>query len=106
MMQPELETKLMALGWFDSNRKRAEANPELAEAWADLAIRTPGIANPGAFAWKGFESGVAPVKPKPEGWTGYKFIRGTHSGKYVRDPEGYDRLPPGYEPPTEERKAS
>ena len=106
MLIPEIEHKLMVLGWWDSQRRQAESNPELAEAWADLATATPGIGNPGAFAWSGFISGVEPVKPRPEGWTGYSFVRGSHSGKYVRDPEGYDRLPPGYEPPTEERKAS
>jgi hypothetical protein len=28
--------------------------------------------------------------------TGYRFVRGTHSGTYVRDPDGTDRLPAGY----------
>jgi hypothetical protein len=105
-MKSEIEHKLMSLGWWDSQRKKAESNPVLAETWADLAIRTSGIANPGAFAWTGFSSGVVPVKPKPQGWTGIRCVRGTHSCSYVRDPNGFDRLPPGYEPPVEERKAS
>jgi hypothetical protein len=32
--------------------------------------------------------------------TGYRFVRGTHSGTYVRDPEGTDRLPVGYTIPS------
>jgi hypothetical protein len=31
--------------------------------------------------------------------TGIRFVRGTQSGSYVRDPEGTDLLPPGYEEP-------
>lgn len=30
--------------------------------------------------------------------TGWRFIRGTHSGTYVEDPRGRDRLPTGYQP--------
>lgn len=33
--------------------------------------------------------------------TGYRFQRGTHGGTYVRDSEGNDFLPVGYEPPPE-----
>ncbi len=28
--------------------------------------------------------------------TGYKFVRGTHGGSFVRDPDGTDILPAGY----------
>lgn len=28
--------------------------------------------------------------------TGWRWVRGTHSGTYVPDPNGRDRLPPGY----------
>jgi len=28
--------------------------------------------------------------------TGYRFVRGTHSGTYIRDPQGTDPLPFGY----------
>ena len=35
--------------------------------------------------------------------TGFTFVRGTHGGVYVRDPEGTDVLPPGVEPPPEQR---
>jgi hypothetical protein len=31
--------------------------------------------------------------------TGYRWIRSTHSGRYVRDPNGTDPLPLGYEAP-------
>jgi hypothetical protein len=31
--------------------------------------------------------------------TGYRFVRGTHGGTYVRDPEGCDILPAGYSIP-------
>ncbi len=31
--------------------------------------------------------------------TGYRFVRGTQSGRYVRDPDGTDVLPPGYQIP-------
>ena len=31
--------------------------------------------------------------------TGIRFVRGSQSGSYVRDPEGTDLLPPGYEEP-------
>lgn len=34
--------------------------------------------------------------------TGYKFVRGTHSGHYERDPNGADILPSGYEAPVYE----
>jgi len=33
--------------------------------------------------------------------TGLRFVRGTHSGAFVSDPDGTDELPPGYEPPPE-----
>lgn len=33
--------------------------------------------------------------------TGIRFVRGSHSGDYVRDPEGTDVLPPGVQPPPE-----
>ena len=33
--------------------------------------------------------------------TGFRFVRGTHGGSYVRDPAGTDLLPPGVEPPPE-----
>ncbi len=29
--------------------------------------------------------------------TGWRFVRGTHSGSYIRDPEGTDRLPAGHQ---------
>ena len=28
--------------------------------------------------------------------TGWRFVRGTQSGSYIRDPEGVDPLPAGY----------
>lgn len=28
--------------------------------------------------------------------TGYKFVRGSHGGSYVRDPQGTDMLPAGH----------
>ncbi|MDH4178396.1 MAG: hypothetical protein OEW31_05000 [Thermoleophilia bacterium] len=31
--------------------------------------------------------------------TGYRFVRGTQSGRYVRDPGGTDVLPAGYQIP-------
>lgn len=31
--------------------------------------------------------------------TGYRLVRGTHGGTYVRDPNGTDILPLGHEPP-------
>ena len=31
--------------------------------------------------------------------TGFRFVRGTHGGSFVRDPEGHDVIPPGVEPP-------
>jgi hypothetical protein len=31
--------------------------------------------------------------------TGYRFVRGTHSGTYERDPNGLDMLPAGYSIP-------
>ena len=31
--------------------------------------------------------------------TGFKFIRGTHGGSFVRDPEGTHILPAGYQQP-------
>lgn len=36
--------------------------------------------------------------------TGARFVRGTHSGTFMRDPLGYDRAPPGFaiERPTRE----
>lgn len=33
--------------------------------------------------------------------TGFRFKRGTHGGMYVRDPDGTDLLPAGYQPPPE-----
>ena len=33
--------------------------------------------------------------------TGFRFKRGTHGGMYVRDPEGSDLLPFGYQAPPE-----
>ncbi len=41
------------------------------------------------------------VRATAERKTGFRFVRGTHSGSYVRDPEGTDPLPPGVEPPPE-----
>lgn len=32
--------------------------------------------------------------------TGFTFVRGTHGGTYVLDPEGMDELPAGYATPT------
>jgi hypothetical protein len=32
--------------------------------------------------------------------TGFRFVRGTHGGRYVRDPEGMDIIPPGWEEPS------
>ncbi len=29
--------------------------------------------------------------------TGWRFVRGTHSGSYIRDPDGTDRLPAGHQ---------
>jgi len=104
MLNRDIELKLMSLGWWDSQRKKAESDPDLANAWADLAMETAGIGNPGAFSWSGFCSGAEPVKAKPDGWTGIKFIRGSHSGTYVWDAGGYDHPPPGYAMP--ERKAA
>jgi hypothetical protein len=37
--------------------------------------------------------------------TGFRFVRGTHGGSFIRDPEGTDILPPGVEPPPERKPA-
>ena len=34
--------------------------------------------------------------PRRERRTGWRWVRGSHSGTYVQDPEGTDRLPEGY----------
>ena len=39
------------------------------------------------------------LRAGPARRTGIKFVRGTHSGRYVRHPEGTDMLPAGYEEP-------
>jgi hypothetical protein len=31
--------------------------------------------------------------------TGFRFLRGSHSGTWIRDPEGTDVLPPGIQAP-------
>jgi hypothetical protein len=31
--------------------------------------------------------------------TGFRFVRGTHGGSYIRDPEGTDIVPAGWEEP-------
>jgi hypothetical protein len=31
--------------------------------------------------------------------TGYRFVRGSHGGSYVRDRDGTDIMPPGYQIP-------
>lgn len=31
--------------------------------------------------------------------TGFRFVRGTHGGSYVRDPDGTDVLPKGWQEP-------
>lgn len=41
------------------------------------------------------DSRIEGQKQRPR--TGWRFVRGSHSGTYVRDPEGTDRLPPGYD---------
>ena len=41
--------------------------------------------------WRGGE--------RPERRTGIRFVRGSHGGSYVRDPQGTDVLPVGAEPP-------
>jgi hypothetical protein len=33
--------------------------------------------------------------------TGFRFVRGTHGGSYVHDPEGIDVIPAGVQPPLE-----
>jgi hypothetical protein len=67
---------------------RAILTPErVVEHWPDL-IRQRQVHHHGA----------APVK------TGIRFVRGTHSGSYIHDPEGTDKLPPGYEAPRCEDK--
>ena len=39
------------------------------------------------------------IEAGPGRRTGYKFVRGTHSGHFERDPKGTDILPVGYEAP-------
>ena len=41
-----------------------------------------------------WRSGERPDRP-----TGYRFIRGSHSGTWVRDSDGTDVLPPGVQAP-------
>lgn len=36
------------------------------------------------------------LDPNARRVTGWRFVRGTHSGNYVRDPRGTDPLPAGY----------
>lgn len=40
--------------------------------------------------------------PKPR-YTGWRFVRGSHSGTYVEDPKGTDPLPAGYDFATHSR---
>ena len=40
----------------------------------------------------------APDPDQPR-YTGYRWVPGTHSGHYVRDPHGIDRLMEGWEAP-------
>jgi hypothetical protein len=37
--------------------------------------------------------------------TGFRWVRGTHGGRFVRDPDGTDVLPPGYEAPPQQKVA-
>jgi hypothetical protein len=39
------------------------------------------------------------LRAGPARRTGIRFVRGTHSGRYVRDPEGTDVPPAGYSLP-------
>jgi hypothetical protein len=43
--------------------------------------------------WRGGEDRTRP--------TGFRFVRGSHGGTYVRDPAGTDVLPAGAQPPPE-----
>lgn len=36
-------------------------------------------------------------QPDHRPWTGWRFVRGSHSGRYERDPKGRDPLPAGYD---------
>lgn len=44
-------------------------------------------------------SGEHTLEPNPTAprITGWRFVRGSHSGSYVEDPNGVDPLPPGYD---------
>jgi hypothetical protein len=37
--------------------------------------------------------------------TGLRFVRGSHGGRYVRDPDGSDVLPVGHEAPPEDARS-
>lgn len=60
---PELLNTLLELGWQQKQINAAAHNPQLAAAWANAAT-TPGITNPGGYAWNGFTAGGTPPPPR------------------------------------------
>ncbi len=98
-LSADVEEKMRRMGWSSNQRRRALENPSLAARWIEAAAKNDYLYSPGGWAWNGFCSGDEPPYRRPEGCTGYRFVRGTHSGTYIRDPEGRDHLPVGYSMP-------
>jgi hypothetical protein len=72
-----------------------QAEPDSCER---LALRAMSGQNPVALFLSELRAG-AHLEPEhvPVRYTGWRFVRGSHGGSYVRDPRGLDRLPAGYD---------
>lgn len=91
---------MLALGVRSERGRR-----ELTQAWGEspdgvlreAAVAQPGSVDPGAVLIARVRKGCHLEPDPPAGATGWRFVRGTHSGTYVRDPLGMDVVPEGYD---------
>jgi hypothetical protein len=77
-----------------------KANAEGVERCVERARATGrrhGRSGAGLLVWM-IREGEHLLEPDPSvrSVTGWRFVRGSHSGSYVADPKGTDPLPPGY----------
>lgn len=83
-----LRDKALRLGWM--------AFDEYPDGTVEIALASFEGRNPaGLFTFKR-EQGEHRQSVPGQKRTGWTFVRGSHSGHYVRDPKGVDVLPAGY----------
>lgn len=102
LAQARMDTDAIRHGWLDNRSMLSDQSRALERRLAE-SLNVP-ESELRLYLVEVIEERLYRGRESSERRTGFRFKRGTHDGMYVRDPEGSDLLPFGYQPPPENRQ--